>query len=780
MREGIKLGICGEHGGEPQSVAFCHALGLDYVSCSPYRVPLARLAAAQAALAESGVGRASRPAADAALEPARRPFTMVAKGEVGATRTTAADDLLERAPFLAELEARLDASPERGAGPARARRRRGRGRQDGARSSGSATRRASTRVLWGACDALFTPRPLGPLADIAEAAGGELEATRRRGARRTRSRALLARARGGARRRSSSSRTCTGRTRRRSTSCAARAGASRAAPALVVASYRDDELDRAHPLRIVLGELGDRPGGQPPAARAALPGGGRALAEPHGVDADELYRTTGGNPFFVTEVLAAGAARSRHGPGRGARARGAPDAAGADAARGGRGRPAPAELWLLDALAATPPTGSRSAWPPGCSRASRDGVAFRHELARLAVEESLPPNRGSRCIGRRSRRSPRRRRAPDVARLAHHAEAAGDAEAVLRFAPAAAARAASLGAHREAAAQYARALRFAIGCRRRQRPTCSSAARTSASSRPSSSRGDRARRRRARRLRQVGDRRRRGDALRWLSRLLWFTGRADEAEAAAAAVALLERFPRGRELAMAYANLAQLRLIAGRPSRAPSVGRTGARARERSATTRSRAHALNSVGVAGVPPRRGRGAGEARAEPRARPRGRARRARGARRTNLAGAAVDRAYALAEESYAGGLEYCSDQRPRLVAALPARAAERAPSSTRGAGPRRPTARRARGAVARADARVMALVVLGLVRRGAATRRVGPLDEASGWRRRPASCSGSRRSRRRGPRPRWLEGEPARCDRRADEAFALAPARDGAPG
>jgi pyruvate, orthophosphate dikinase len=51
----IKLGICGEHGGEPLSVAFCHRLGLDYVSCSPYRVPLARLAAAQAALSEAGV-----------------------------------------------------------------------------------------------------------------------------------------------------------------------------------------------------------------------------------------------------------------------------------------------------------------------------------------------------------------------------------------------------------------------------------------------------------------------------------------------------------------------------------------------------------------------------------------------------------------------------------------------------------------------------------------------------------------------------------------------------
>ncbi|HVD91740.1 MAG TPA: putative PEP-binding protein, partial [Vicinamibacterales bacterium] len=54
VKETLKIGICGEHGGEAKSVAFCEELGLDYVSCSPYRVPLARLAAAQAALARSG------------------------------------------------------------------------------------------------------------------------------------------------------------------------------------------------------------------------------------------------------------------------------------------------------------------------------------------------------------------------------------------------------------------------------------------------------------------------------------------------------------------------------------------------------------------------------------------------------------------------------------------------------------------------------------------------------------------------------------------------------
>ena len=52
----IKLGICGEHGGEPDSVKFCHSIGLTYVSCSPKRIPVARLAAAQAAIEEMGKG----------------------------------------------------------------------------------------------------------------------------------------------------------------------------------------------------------------------------------------------------------------------------------------------------------------------------------------------------------------------------------------------------------------------------------------------------------------------------------------------------------------------------------------------------------------------------------------------------------------------------------------------------------------------------------------------------------------------------------------------------
>jgi len=58
MRPKLKLGICGEHGGDPASVAFCAEVGLDYVSCSPFRVPIARLAAAQAALGKGASGTA--------------------------------------------------------------------------------------------------------------------------------------------------------------------------------------------------------------------------------------------------------------------------------------------------------------------------------------------------------------------------------------------------------------------------------------------------------------------------------------------------------------------------------------------------------------------------------------------------------------------------------------------------------------------------------------------------------------------------------------------------
>jgi len=78
-RPKLKLGICGEHGGDPESIAKCERIGLDYVSCSPYRIPIARLAAAHAALAEAGSSRSL---------PARKVSGPDAKAKKATTKTT--------------------------------------------------------------------------------------------------------------------------------------------------------------------------------------------------------------------------------------------------------------------------------------------------------------------------------------------------------------------------------------------------------------------------------------------------------------------------------------------------------------------------------------------------------------------------------------------------------------------------------------------------------------------------------------------------------------------
>ena len=101
---------------------------------------------------------------------------------------------------------------------------------------------------------------------------------------------------------------------------------------------------------------------------------------------------------------------------------------------------------------------STNARPPACCAPAPAGSSFRHELARLAIERRASAGRAADAAPRRARA---RSRDVDPARLAHHAEEAEDVEAILRFAPEAGERAAAVGAHREAAEQYARALRHA-------------------------------------------------------------------------------------------------------------------------------------------------------------------------------------------------------------------------------------------------------------------------------------------------------------------------------
>jgi DNA-binding CsgD family transcriptional regulator len=463
--------------------------------------------------------------------------------------------------------------------------------------------RPVARVLWGACDPLTTPRPLGPLADMAPALGGRLDQLLRDEApREVLFPALLGRLR--------DSRVATvlviedvhwadEATLDLLRFLARRLGAS---PTLLVVTYRDDELGLQHPVRLLAGDLTSsalvRRLGLEPLSRQAV----AMLAGPHRLDPGALYERTGGNPFFVTEVLAAGDA--------------AIPATVADAVLARAARLTPAARQVLDAAAVVAPpvetwllveaAGAAPAQVDECVAAGMlqeqagGGVGFRHELARLAVEQALGPGRRADLHGRAlAALLTRPGAAPDPARLAHHADGAGDGLAVLAHAPVAARRAAALGAHREAAAQYARALRFADGL--------AQAARAELLERHSyecylTDQLDQATASRERALgcwRALRDRRKQGDTLRWLSRLAWFEGRnADAERAGREAVGVLEGLAPGPELAMAYSNLSQLRMLAGNTDEAVAWGNRAIELAERLGQTEILIHALNNVGTA--------------------------------------------------------------------------------------------------------------------------------------------------------------------------------------
>jgi tetratricopeptide (TPR) repeat protein len=194
----------------------------------------------------------------------------------------------------------------------------------------------------------------------------------------------------------------------------------------------------------------------------------------------------------------------------------------------------------------------------GMLSADAEGVAFRHELVRFAVEESLPPHRavGLHRAAVAALGDPPRGTV-DLARLAHHAEAAVDVEAVLRFAPAAAAWAASVGAHSAAAAQYARALRFAAALAPDERAQLYERRAFECWLTAEDEEAELAIRQAIALYHELGDRLREGSALQLLAFVYTNVGRTpDYAGAAQQAVSVLEQLPPGPELGMAYTTVA--------------------------------------------------------------------------------------------------------------------------------------------------------------------------------------------------------------------------------
>ena len=371
---------------------------------------------------------------------------------------------------------------------------------------------------------------------------------------------------------------------------------------LLVVTYRDDEVGPSHPLRVVLGDLATaasvRRLSLPCLTEAAI----RRLAEGSPFDPVELHRRTAGNPFFATEVLASGSDAIP------ATVRDAVLARAARLSKAGRATldaaaviGAHGKAWLLAEVAGRDAPAVGDCVAAGMLRVEDDGFGFRHELAREAILEALPTPR-QLALHRRALdalRSHAPAASDTLARLAHHAEGAADGPAVLEYATAAARRASALHAHREARAQYARARRFADALDPGERAGLLEAYAYECYLTEAIDDAIDARQEALRIWRERGDDLKVGDTLRWLSRCFWYAGRNAEAEAAARrALDVLEALPPGRELAMAYSAEAQLRMLARDTEASIRWSEKAIELADRLGDRESLAHALNNLGSA--------------------------------------------------------------------------------------------------------------------------------------------------------------------------------------
>ncbi|HVG66763.1 MAG TPA: AAA family ATPase, partial [Gaiellales bacterium] len=462
--------------------------------------------------------------------------------------------LLERESALADLDAALTSA------------RAGRGRvalvSGGAGMGKTSVARAfltgldaRTRVLEGTCDDLLTPRPFGPLHDMSRSARPALARALDAGPAQSIFTALL------------DELTDEGdavtvlvvedlhwaddASLDALTFVARRIEGLRA---LLVLTYRDDEVPVVSLLQRVLGGL--RP---PVAVRIALdPLSARAVTRLAGEPAAGLrvHASTGGNPFFVTELLAAEQEGLPASVSQAVLARVArlsePTRALLDLLAV---VPARAETALLDAVHPDWPETAAAAEERGVLVVHDGAVAFRHELARRAVEEAMPRSRARRM--HTLVLSALQARGADAARLVHHAERAGDDDTLVEVAPRAARAAAAAGAHREAAAHYRRALQLADSYSEVEWAELLEAFTVEASTTCLVGEAMQAAER-ALALREAqGDSSGVGRNLRWMSSLAWLSGRrADMERRLTAALGVLEGQPPGPDLAMAYSDLA--------------------------------------------------------------------------------------------------------------------------------------------------------------------------------------------------------------------------------
>jgi ATP/maltotriose-dependent transcriptional regulator MalT len=464
-------------------------------------------------------------------------------------------------------------------------------------------RAASVRVLWGACDPLSTPQPLGPLRDVSRQVGGPLLEGITQGMSRER---IFAAALDELERPGKpvvfvieDLHWADDATLDLLKYLGRRIARTRA---MLIGTYRSDELHARHALQIAIGLLPGEAVRRVPLtalSEAAI----AELARTLGRSAAGLYAATGGNPFYVTELLAGppgGVPTSVRDAVIARVARLSPEAR--RVAELTAAVPGHAEAWLIRAVLQASEAAIEECTQSGMGRNPDESLAFRHELARRAVEDSMSPAQ-ARSIHAQILQalSAHERSEVGESRLVHHAVRAGDVAAVLEFAPRAAEQSAGVGAHREATAYYRTALNHED-----RMPISDRACFLDSLAYECFLTGeiDQAAEARTRALaiwRTSGDAMRAGDTLRWLSRLCWFRGQGEQAQRhAAEAVATLEPLGPSDELAMAFSNMSQLAMLASDDTRAIEWGQRAIDLARQLGNDEILAHALNNVGSARI------------------------------------------------------------------------------------------------------------------------------------------------------------------------------------
>jgi DNA-binding CsgD family transcriptional regulator len=424
-------------------------------------------------------------------------------------------------------------------------------------------RRPELRWLWGACDGSFTPRPLGPLYEIATGIGGGLAQLCTEGAdRRELFGAFVDELNGDAK-------TVVVIEDLHWTDDATldwlRHLARRIAgvPAMVIVSYRDDEPATDNPLPGVIGQIVTHRGTRRMSLPTLTVDAVRQLAARTGTDADELYRLTGGVPYYVEEVLGGCPSEvpatvadivSTRMSRLSANARRLL-AAAAVVAR-------PADPQLLATVAGVDASALDECLDSGALIGGPATYHFRHEITRMAVERAIPAHSRSQlhaaALAQLERSTP-----PDHVRLAHHAESAGDSGRALRCARIAAYSAFAMRSNREAVAQFRRALRFADGGDTGLRAALCEGLATALALMDHWEQSTVQRREALLLRRRLGDPAKISHNLRWLSRCLWRLCRGEEGDRAAReAFTTMAGAPPCVERAWAYAIYAET-LVSG-------------------------------------------------------------------------------------------------------------------------------------------------------------------------------------------------------------------------